>query len=61
MPGKPKKTVRELQALIMQEVRKHPELRNIQDVAVTPSVQSGGAPAELGLRLGERRSSAYVS
>lgn len=40
MPDKPKKSERELQALIMEEVRKHPEFHNIQYVAITRTVQS---------------------
>jgi len=39
MREKPKKTERELQELIMKEVRKHPELRNVQGVAITRPVQ----------------------
>jgi hypothetical protein len=36
---KPKKTERELQALIMKEVRKYPEFSNILSVAITRPVQ----------------------
>jgi len=40
MINKPKKTRRELQALIMQEIRRHPEFRNIDNVAITRPIQS---------------------
>lgn len=39
-PSKPKKTERELQTPIMEEVRKRPQCRNIQDVAIWRRVQS---------------------
>jgi hypothetical protein len=39
MPTKPKRTDRELQALIMQEVRRRPECRNIKGVAIIRPVQ----------------------
>jgi hypothetical protein len=39
MIEKSKKTEAELQSLIMQEVRKRPEFRCIQDVAITRPVQ----------------------
>jgi hypothetical protein len=39
MINKPKKTRRELQALIMQEIRKHPEFCKIDNVAITRIVQ----------------------
>ena len=40
MLNKPTKTRRELQALIMQEIRKNPEFRNIENVAITRPMQS---------------------
>jgi hypothetical protein len=40
MTVKPKKTAQELQAMIMEQIRKQPELRSIMDVGVTPAVQS---------------------
>jgi hypothetical protein len=40
MLNKPTKTRRELQALIMQEIRKNPEFRNIDNVAITRPIQS---------------------
>lgn len=39
MANKPKKAERELQALMMQEVRMRPECRNIQGVAIIRPVQ----------------------
>lgn len=39
MADKPKKTERELEVLIMREVRKHPEFGRIRDVAITRPVQ----------------------
>lgn len=38
---KENKSACELQALIMQEVRKHPEWSHVVDVAITQSVQTG--------------------
>jgi hypothetical protein len=37
---KEKKSASELQAMIMQEVRKHPDWSYIEDVAITQSVQT---------------------
>jgi hypothetical protein len=37
---KQKKTAKELTALIMQEVRQHPDWNDIMDVAITRPVQS---------------------
>jgi hypothetical protein len=39
MTDKPKKPERELQSLIMMEIMKYAELRNIMNVVVTPAVQ----------------------
>jgi len=39
MANKPTRTERELQALIMQQVRNRPECRNIQGVAITRTTQ----------------------
>jgi hypothetical protein len=39
MTSKPTKTRHELQALIMQEIRKNPEFRNIGNVAITQPTQ----------------------
>jgi hypothetical protein len=39
MPPKPKRGERELKALIVQEVRKLPECRNIKDVVITRAPQ----------------------
>jgi hypothetical protein len=40
MRVKPKKTEHELRALIMEEVRRHPQFSNIRSVAITRTVQS---------------------
>ncbi len=37
---KEKKSASELQAMIMQEVRKHPDWSHVEDVAITQSVQT---------------------
>lgn len=37
---KEKKTATELQAMIMQEVRKHPDWSHVLDVAITQNVQT---------------------
>jgi len=37
MTTREKKSAPELKALIMREVKQHPEWRDIQDVAITPS------------------------
>jgi hypothetical protein len=37
---KGKKTAKELEAMIMQEVRKHPDWSDIQDVAAIPTVKT---------------------
>jgi hypothetical protein len=39
MTGKAKRTETELKALVMQEIRKYPECRNIQDVLIEPQPQ----------------------
>jgi hypothetical protein len=39
MIQKPKKTEAELRAIIMQEIRKHPQFGSIQDVAIDRPIQ----------------------
>jgi hypothetical protein len=40
MTAKPQKTAAELKALLMAEIRKHPKLAHIRDVAITRPVQT---------------------
>ena len=48
---KGKKNATELQAMIMQEVRKHPDWSHILDIAITQSVQIASASRQLERRV----------